>query len=121
MNRFKYLSVDAKIVFLVSLSELVIDHISASKGYGLAVESMEKCWEWVRIKGIKANDLYHYLENTDEADVMTYMKREDDINRKSVWKCVADALAYTVSEAYQYEKQKDIPEIVKCVGHETAE
>lgn len=45
MNQFHNLSMDAKIVYLLSLSELIIGKISTSEGYEVAVEAIAKCWE----------------------------------------------------------------------------
>ncbi|OMF94229.1 Imm6 family immunity protein [Paenibacillus sp. FSL R7-0337] len=121
MNRFDNLNVDAKVFYLLSLSELVINKISKSEGYEVAVESMEKCWEWVEFKNVEAHQLYLYLENMDETDVMTYMQLEDDIDRERVWICIANALAYTIRVAYQYEKEKILPQTIESVDYGTVE
>ncbi|MFF2484306.1 Imm6 family immunity protein [Paenibacillus sp. NPDC058071] len=121
MNQFKNLSVDAKVVFLLSLCELIIDKISKSEGYEVALESLEKCWEWVKFKNIEAYNLYLYLENMDETDVMTFMQYEKDSDREKVWICLANALAYTIWEAYQYEKEKFLPQTIESVNYETVE
>lgn len=121
MNQFDNLSVDAKVVYLLSLSELVINKISKSEGYEVAVESLEKCWEWVKFKNVEAYQLYLYLENIDETDVMTYMQFEEDTDRERVWICIANALAYTIWEAYQYEKEKFLPQTIESVDYETVE
>lgn len=119
MGKFENLNVDAKIVYLLSLSEVIIDNISGLEGYEVAVEALEKCWEWVRYKNVEASELYHCLENMDEIDVMTYLQIADDIEDERVWMCIANALAYTVWEAYQYEKQKYLPQTIECVDYET--
>lgn len=121
MNQFDKLNADAKVVFLLSLSELVINKISKSEGYEVAVESLRKCWEWVKFKNIEAHQLYLYLENMDETDVMTFMQFEDDIDREKVWICIANALAYATWEAYQYEKEKFLPQTIESVDYETVE
>lgn len=121
MNQFNNLSVAAKVVYLLSLSDLIISNISSSEGYEVAIESLEKCWDWVNNKNIKAYNLYLYLENMDETDVMTYMQFQDDINKEKVWICIANALAYTVWAAYQYEKEKFLPQTIESVDYETIE
>jgi len=121
MNQFNNLNVNAKVIYLLSLCELIIDKISKSEGYEVAVESLEKCWEWVKFKNIEAYSLYLYLENMDEIDVMTFMQFEEDINREKVWICLANALAYTIWEAYQYEKEKFLPQTIESVDYETIE
>lgn len=121
MNKFHNLCANAKVVYLLSLTDLIIDDISKSDGYKVAVESLEKCWEWVKFKNIEAYKLYLYLENMDETDVMTYMQFEDDVNRERVWICIGNALAYTIWEAYQYEKEKFLPQTIESVDYETIE
>ncbi|MGM7722852.1 Imm6 family immunity protein [Metabacillus sp. Hm71] len=121
MRQFDNLSADAKVVYLLSLSELIIDNISQSEGYEVAVESLEKAWEWVKFKNIEAFSLYLYLENMDETDIMTYMQFEDDSTRERVWICIGNALAYTILEAYQYEKEKYLPQTIESVDYETVE
>jgi hypothetical protein len=121
MNQFYNLSVDAKVVYLLSLCDLIIDNISSSEGYEVAVESIEKCWEWVKFKNIEAYNLYYYLENMDETDVMTYLQIENEISREKVWICIGNALAYTAWEAYQYEKEKFLPQTIESVDYETIE
>lgn len=121
MKELNHLSVDAKIAYLLSLSDLVRVHISNSDGYEVAVEALEKCWDWVRFRNIKADKLYYYLENMDEVDVMTYMQIEDNPVNESVWICIANALAYTIWEAYQYEKAEYLPQTIECVDDETLE
>ncbi|OPX42925.1 hypothetical protein CLHUN_32490 [Ruminiclostridium hungatei] len=121
MNQFDNLSVDAKVTYLLSLTELIISNISNSEGYDVAVESIEKCWEWVKFKNIEPHNLYHYLENMDENDVMTYMQIEDDKKRESVWICIGNALAYTIWEAYQYNKEKYLPQTIESVDYNTIE
>lgn len=37
---------------------------------------------------------------------MTYMQIEKDEFKEKVWTCLANALAYTIWEAYQYENEK---------------
>ncbi|RAS80058.1 hypothetical protein A4U60_15385 [Priestia endophytica] len=78
MNQFNSLSVDARVVYLLSLSELIISNISQSAGYKIAVESLEEAWKWIKFKNIEAHRLYLYLENIDEQDIMTHMQLEDD-------------------------------------------
>lgn len=121
MNQFHNLSMDAKIVYLLSLSELIIGKISTSEGYEVAVEAIAKCWEWVKDKNIQPFNLYLYLENMDEIDVMTYMQIEKDGYKEKVWICLANALAYTIWEAYQYENEKFLPQTIESVDHETVE
>ncbi|PFB06684.1 hypothetical protein CN383_01540 [Priestia megaterium] len=121
MNRFNNLSKDAKVVYLLSLSNLIINKISESKGFEVAVESLEKAWEWLKLKDFDADSLYVYLENIDETDIMTYMQLADDKDNEKVWICIGNALAYTIWEAYQYEKEKYLPQTIESVDYQTVE
>lgn len=121
MNRFDNLNEDAKVVYLLSLSDLIIDKISKSEGFEVAVESLEKAWEWLKSKNIDAYSLYLYLENMDETDIMTYMQLEDEKDKEKVWICIGNALAYTIWKAYQYEKEKYLPQTIESVDYETVE
>lgn len=119
MGQFENLSVDAKIVYLLSLWELIIHRISNSAGYGVAIQALERCWEWVKYKNVEASELYYYLENMDEIDVMTYLQFAENSEDERVWMCIANALAYIVWEAYQYEKKEYLPQTIECVDYET--
>lgn len=121
MNRFNNLSEDAKVVYLLSLSDLIIDKISKYEGFEVAVESLEKAWEWLKFNNIDASNLYLYLENMDETDIMTYMQLDNDEDNEKVWICIGNALAYTIWEAYQYEQDKYLPQTIESVDYETVE
>lgn len=121
MNQFDYLSVDAKVAFLMTLSDLIIDRISQSEGFEVAVDALRKSWEWVKFKNIEAHSIYLYLENMDEQDIMTYMEFEEDSDREKVWICIGNAIAYTSWEAYHYEKEKYLPQTIESVDYETVE
>lgn len=121
MNRFDNLSTDAKVAYLLSLSDLIIDEISHSEGFEVAREALEKSLEWLKFKNIEAYNLYLYLENMDEIDVLTYMEFEEDSSKEKVWICVGNALAYTIWAAYQYEKEKYLPQTIESVDYETIE
>lgn len=121
MNQFDKLSADAKVVYLLSLSNLIIDSIAKSQGFEVAVKALEKSWEWLKFKNVEAYDLYLYLENMDEQDILTFMEFEEDSEREKVWICIGNALAYTTWEAYQFEKEKNLPQTIESVDYETVE
>ncbi|WP_443089682.1 hypothetical protein, partial [Weizmannia sp. CD-2023] len=41
-------------VYLLLLTELVIDKTSQSEGYEIALESLNKAWDWIKYKNIDA-------------------------------------------------------------------
>ncbi|MBQ2983092.1 MAG: hypothetical protein IJD58_13410 [Lachnospiraceae bacterium] len=119
MNRFNSLIEEAKEIYLLELCEVIIEKIANCEGYEITVEAIEKCWEWIKLKNIDADDLYFYLENLDEKDIMTYMQIDQNDANEPVWMCIANALAYIIRDAYQYEKQEFMPETIECVDDET--
>ena len=121
MDRFNSLIEEAKEVYLLVLCDLIADRISCSVGYEVAVEALEKCWEWVQSKNVEADQLYFYLETIDEKDIMTYMLLEKNENNEAVWLCIANALAYIIWTAYQYDGETYMPETIECIDEETIE
>lgn len=121
MTRFYCLVEEAKEVYLLTLCDLIVDRISLSSGYEIVVEAIEKCWDWIRTKNVEADQLYYYLENLDENDIMTYMQLEENEDNEAVWICIANTLAYIVREAYLYSGEAYIPETIECVDDETVE
>lgn len=121
MTTFDSLIEDAKAVYLLVLCDLIVDRISCSVGYDVVVEALEKCWEWIQSKNVDADQLYFYLENLDEKDVMTYMQLEKSKNNEAVWICIANTLAYIIRAAYQYAEETYMPETIECVNDETIE
>lgn len=57
----------------------------------------------------------------DEIDIMTYLQLEDNEVNEKVWICIANALAYTILEAYQYENEKYLPQTIESVDYDTVE
>ena len=110
---------EKKSVFLLALMELIIDLLSPSEGYDIAKKSLNSCWEWVETKSISADELFFFLENVDENDVMSYMDMESDEIRVIVWQCLAAAMSYTIWCAYSYEKKEYMPETIEGVDLET--
>lgn len=121
MKKFDNLNIDAKMVYLLLLTEFVIDKTSQSEGYEIALDSLNKAWDWIKYKNIDAYSLYLYLENMDETDIMTYMELEEDPGLETAWICIGDALAYIIREAYLYEKEKYLPQTIESVDDETVE
>ncbi|MDR2022928.1 MAG: immunity 6 family protein [Hungatella sp.] len=121
LKEFEQLDSDNKVLFLLSLTDLIINNLSESEGFEVAKSSIKKCWDWLEKKEINAFDLYMYLENMDEIDVLSYMSLEQDSEKIKYWSCVGNALAYTIREAYEYEKEKYLPQTIESVDFDTIE
>ena len=62
----------------------------------LEIVVLEQCWEWIQSKNVDADQLYFYLEDLDEKDIMTYMQVEKSEDNEAVWICIVNTLAYTI-------------------------
>jgi len=119
VKKFELLNTNAKITLLLSLTELIINDISDSKGNRFASKAIEKCWNWLKYKSISAEELYYYLENLDEESLIDFLMMENNPQKEKVWICIANAFAYTTWEAYQFEEAKYLPQTIECVDFET--
>ena len=113
------LNKDARIVFLLLLTQLVQDKLVDSEGYELALEALQHCWDWVLYKNIKAFDLYYYLGNDDGNDVTTFSlllgQQEEE---KRTWTCVDVVLSITIQNAFELENQRFVPEDIESLYDE---
>ena len=121
MITFNVMTEEVRQIYLLSLCELIVNKISKCNGYDIVEKALEQCWEWITSKGVEADELYYYLENLDERDVMTYMQFDTNLDNEPVWICVANALAYIIRDAYHYEGRVYLPETIECVDDETVE
>ena len=121
MTKLNNLTELAKSVYLLALCDLVVDKLFDSEGYEIAIEALGKCEEWVQTKNVEADQLYFYLENIDENDIMSYMQMEREENKEAAWICVANTLAYIVRTAYDYEEAVYMPETIECVDDKSIE
>lgn len=121
MNRFNRLIEEAKEIYLLQLCEVLVEKLANCEGYEIVVQAIEKCYEWIKEKNIDGDELYFYLENVDENDIMTYMQIDQNEANEAVWMCIANALSYIIKAAYQFEKQEYMPETIECVDEETIE
>ena len=118
MKDLNKLNKEARIVFLLFLTQLVIDNLADSEGYDIAVNALQRCWDWVFYKNIEAFDLYDYLGNDDENDVTTFMLSERRETQQKAWLCVDVVLSITIQNAFEYENQKIVPEDIETLNIE---
>jgi len=120
-QKFNDLSSDSKVLFLLSSTNLIINKLSKSQGFDVALKSIKNCWEWLSIKKISADDLYVYLENSDETGVLSFMLIEKNPDKLKYWNCVGNAIAYTVLEAYNFENQNAVPQTIENVDYSSVD
>ncbi|SFU79848.1 Imm6 family immunity protein [Butyrivibrio sp. INlla21] len=119
MEWMNEISENGKVLYFLSLIELIVDKIKDSDAYDIAKNAIEKSWEWISKKNVSADELYSFLENIDENDILSYLQMEKDDYKESVLMCIADALACISYEAYTYEKADYLPETIEAVDEDT--
>ncbi|RKM58008.1 hypothetical protein D6853_00250 [Butyrivibrio sp. X503] len=115
------ISENGKVLYFLSLIELIVDKIKDPDAYDIAKNAIEKSWEWILKKNVSADDLYSFLENIDENDILSHLQMEKDNYKECVLMCIADALACISYEAYTYENAEYFPETIETVGEDTVD
>jgi hypothetical protein len=101
---------DARVAYLLTLTEKVMDKIENEEGYHQARKAIDMCWDWVEGKK-HGGDFYLMLDNEDGTGVNVYIEFTDDPQQKAIWFCIINAMLYTIWQAYQYEKEESVPQI----------
>jgi hypothetical protein len=110
---------DARVAYLLALTEKIIDQIENEEGYIQTRKTIDMCWDWVEEKIHGGDALYDMLENEDDTGVGIYIQFTDDPQQESIWFCVVYAIAYTIWQAYQYEKEEYVPQSIEMVDDST--
>ncbi|MBH8605822.1 Imm6 family immunity protein [Thermoactinomyces sp. CICC 10522] len=112
---------DAKVGFLLALTEKMIDQVT--EGYNDARKGIDKCWKWVEEKKYDGVDLYLIFDNEEDGGLsMFYEEAVDNENHQqaSIWLCINYALVYTIWQAYKFEYGNDehVPQSIEIVDDE---
>lgn len=120
MKDFNDLKEESQVIFLLSLSELVLNKVSEFEEKKMLEKVINSSWGWLLNKDIEADALYFLLENLDETGVLNYMMLKD-FNSKNheIFSCIANALAYTAYKAYVFEGEKYLPQTIESVDCDT--
>lgn len=119
LEKFKTLDSDTKVAYLIALAKVLLPKLKCVDGFEKAEKAISDCFNWLIKRNINAFDLHLQLENMDETSILTYCTLEEDPIKQSVWNCIANTLAYTIKEAYQYENAKYLPQTIECVDEDT--
>lgn len=106
---------DAKVAFVLTLTEKVIGKLVDCKWYPQIRKMLNMCWEWVEKKKYSGDELYDQLENDeDEGLFVIYIEEidcqlpiSDDPQVKQVFDCVLYAAACVTRQAYVYVNELD--------------
>ncbi|MBC2118059.1 Imm6 family immunity protein [Listeria booriae] len=121
LTYFGEINPNGQVALLLALSEKVSSKISNSKNFSIAREGLDACWKWLEEKEPVADDLYWYLENLDDTGILTVMQTEEDEVKLKAWICIADAVAFTIKEAYDFQGDKYLPATIEAVDIDTVE
>lgn len=98
---------------------LIADYFSAtvmkSRRYQQAIQHLfQLCWQWLETKTIRAEGIYHLLDDgTDFGGLFIYMQEESEAADSSVWDLIFIAGAMVAHLAYQYQGDKFLPGLIE--------
>jgi len=115
MEWYKNVNADAKVAYLLTLTEKIMVKTKNYEWYHLVRKMMDMCWEWVEEKKHSGDELYERFD--DEDDGLILIEGNDEIKEnpqaKFVLFCIMDAVCYAIWKAYQYENADDVPQILE--------
>lgn len=109
MEWVNQINIDARIAYLLALTEKIINKIQKYEWYIQVREAVDMCWEWVEEKKHSDDDLYEKMDHENEAGYedglllieAIYDEVSNDPQVEYVLFCGLEAIAYTVWQAYQ--------------------
>jgi Immunity protein Imm6 len=122
MEWLEKLSSDAKVAYLLTLTEKMMHQIEKYHWYGLARNVMDMCWEWLEEKKHHGDELYLRIDN--DVDGLGHIKGvafvddQPDPQEKALWFCVTQVAFYATWQAYEYEGEEYVPQAVESTDDE---
>jgi Immunity protein Imm6 len=122
MEWLEKLSSDAKVAYLLTLTEKMMHQIEKYHWYGLARNVMDMCWEWLEEKKHHGDELYLRIDN--DVDGLGHIKGvafvddQPDPQEKALWFCVTQAAFYVTWQAYEYEEEEYVPQAIEITDDE---
>ncbi|MBA4496438.1 Imm6 family immunity protein [Paenactinomyces guangxiensis] len=115
MEWYKNVNADAKVAYLLTLTEKIMDQTKNCEWYHLVRKMMDMCWEWVEEKKHSADELYERFDDEDDGLILIegYDEIKENPQAKFVLFCIIDAVCYAIWQAYQYEKSDYIPQVLE--------
>lgn len=81
-------------------------------------QALDKCWCWVEKGNVPAIDLYKLIDSPESDGVYEYGMAEQEYRKKVMWYNIADAIAYTIWQAFNKENVKYLPQIIEGIDEE---
>ncbi|MEK4799328.1 Imm6 family immunity protein [Thermoactinomyces sp. FSL K6-2592] len=122
MEWIENVSSEAKVAFLLTLTEKIMHKIENYKWYGLTRRTMDMCWEWLEEKKHSGDELYLKIDN--DVDGLAHIKGvafvddQPDPQEKALWFCVTQAAFYVTWQAYEYEEEEYVPQAIEMTDDE---
>ncbi|KYQ87521.1 MULTISPECIES: Imm6 family immunity protein [unclassified Thermoactinomyces] len=122
MDWLEKLSSDAKVAYLLTLTEKMMSQTEKYHWYGLARRTMDMCWEWLEEKKYLGDELYLKIDN--DVDGLAHIKGvafvddQPDPQEKALWFCVTQAAFYVTWQAYEYEEEEYVPQAIEMTDDE---
>ncbi|MGG4409280.1 Imm6 family immunity protein [Niallia taxi] len=122
LNKFEKLNADKQVLFLLGLSEKVVDELSTSPNFEAVKNALKTCWEWLQNKEHSADDIYNLLDDgTEETGLFMLMQDETEELKELAFGCIVDAVSYTNWIAFQNEGQEYLPAPIENVDESLVE
>jgi len=119
MIKFLNLPENIKVIYFLVLCDYISDKLCNTEGYKIVLDALKNSWQWLKTKNVAPDQLYYFLENLDEKDIMTYMQFDKNEKNEPVWICIATALSYIIKNAYKEAGEEYMPETIECVDLNT--
>ncbi|SFJ64842.1 Imm6 family immunity protein [Thermoflavimicrobium dichotomicum] len=115
MEWYQNVNADAKVAYLLTLTEKIMDKIENYEWYHLVRKMMDMCWEWVEEKKHSGDELHERFDDEDDGLILIegYDEIEENSQAEFVLFCIIDAVCYAIWQAYQYEKSDYIPQYLE--------
>lgn len=112
MKWYENVNEDAKVAYVLTLTEKILDQTKNYEWHYLVRRIMDMCWEWVEEKKYSADDIYYEFDDEDDALVYIegYKEVEENPQLQLIVFCMFDGLCYAIWKAYQYEGERSVPQ-----------
>ncbi|MEY8742415.1 Imm6 family immunity protein [Bacillales bacterium AN1005] len=122
LNKFEKLNTDKQVLFLLGLSETIVDELSTSPNFEAVKHALKICWEWLQNKEHSADEIYNLLDDgTEETGLFMLMQDETEELKELAFGCIVDAVSYTNWIAFQSEGQEYLPAPIENVDESLVE
>ncbi|MEK4670625.1 Imm6 family immunity protein [Paenibacillus alvei] len=122
LKKFKRLNQDKQVLFLLGLSETVVDILSTSPNFEAVNNTLKICWEWLQNNEHSADEIYNLLDDgAEETGLFMLMQDETEELKELAFGCIVDAVSYTNWIAFKIGDQEYLPAPIENVDESLVE